>query len=102
MNWKFLFFISLFDFCFRFYRVLDWTDEDLIAQCIAFFLAGFAGLSIQFCFLCHELALNLDIQERLYSEVVETQEQLNGKPLTFEALQQMKYLDMVISEVLRK
>lgn len=33
---------------------------------------------------------------------METKEKLNGKRLTFEALQKMKYLDMVVSEVLRK
>lgn len=65
-------------------------------------MAGFAGLSAQFCFLCHELSLNPDIQERLYEQIAETHEQLNGKQLTYEALQKMKYLDMVISEVLRK
>lgn len=54
------------------------------------------------CFLCHELALNLNIQERLYEEIQETNEGLDGKPVTFEALQKMKYLDMVVSETLRK
>lgn len=46
--------------------------------------------------------MNTDIQDRLYEEILETNEQLNGKQLTFEALQKMKYMDMVVSEVLRK
>lgn len=54
------------------------------------------------CFLLHEIAINLDIQERLHDEIVETNEKLDGKPVTFEALQKMKYLDMVVSETLRK
>lgn len=81
---------------------LDWTDEDLVAQCVIFFLAGFTGVSTTFAFLCYELGLNPDIQERLHEEILETKEQLNGKQLTFEALQRMKYMDMVVSEVLRK
>lgn len=81
---------------------LDWTDDDLVAQCILFFLAGFSGLSTTLCFLCHELAVNPDVQERLHDEIQETNEKLNGKPVTFESLQKMKYVDMVVSETLRK
>lgn len=73
-----------------------------MAQCILFFLAGFTGLSTTLCFLYHELAVNLDIQERLHEEIHETNEKLNGKPVTFESLQKMSYLDMVVSETLRK
>lgn len=69
---------------------------------MVFFLAGFAGLATQFCFMVHELAVNPDIQEHLYQEVTETHEQLNGKQVTYEALQKMKYLDAVICETLRK
>lgn len=81
---------------------LDWTDDDLVAQCILFFLAGFTGVATSFCFSCYELSLDSEVQERLYEEIIETNEQLNGKTLTFEALQKMKYMDMVVSEVLRK
>lgn len=82
--------------------MIDWTEEDLVAQCLIFFLAGFTGVSTTFCFLCHELSVNAEIQDRLHEEILETKDQLNGKPLTFEALQRMKYMDMVVSEVLRK
>lgn len=52
--------------------------------------------------MCHELAVNSDIQDRLYEEILETKKKLNGNRLTFEALQRMKYLDCVVSETLRK
>ena len=52
--------------------------------------------------MSYELAVNPDVQERLYEEVKEVKEELNGKPLTYEVLQKMKYLDMVVSESLRK
>jgi len=54
------------------------------------------------CFIVHELAVNPDVQDRLYKEVKEVKEELNGKPLTYEILQKMNYLDMVVSETLRK
>ncbi|XP_031640423.1 cytochrome P450 9e2-like [Contarinia nasturtii] len=83
-------------------KLKNWTDDDLVAQGIVFFLAGFTGVSTTLNFLCYELSLNLEIQQRLYEEILETKDQLNGKPLTFEALQKMQYMDMCISEVLRK
>lgn len=73
----------------------------MVAQCVVFFLAGFTGVSSTFCFLIHELAANPRIQDRLYEEIVETKNQLNGNELIFEALQKMKYMDMVVSETLR-
>lgn len=85
-----------------FFVVLDWTEDDLVAQCIIFFLAGFTGIAMTLCFLFHELAVNMDIQKRLHAEIVEINEELNGEPVTFEALQKMKYLDMTICETLRK
>lgn len=46
--------------------------------------------------------MNQEVQQRLYEEIVETKEQNSGETLSFETLQRMKYLDMVVSEILRK
>lgn len=78
-----------------------WTDDELVAQCFLFFLAGFDTSSTLLSFLSHELTANPDIQRRLYEEVQETHKSLDGKRLTYDALQKMKYMDMVISETLR-
>lgn len=43
---------------------------------------------------------NPDIQERLYEEIVEVLAKHDGK-FTFDALQEMEYLDMVIYETMR-
>lgn len=83
-------------------KLKDLSEDDFVAQCLIFFLAGFTGVSTTMCFLCHELALNPDIQDRLRSEIDETHESLDGERVTYEALQKMFYLDQVISEVLRK
>ncbi|XP_062558863.1 probable cytochrome P450 9f2 [Armigeres subalbatus] len=79
-----------------------WKEKELIAQCFIFFLAGFDTLSTGLTFLTYELAINPEIQQRLYEEIMETESNLEGKPLTYEVLQKMKYMDMVVSESLRK
>lgn len=67
-----------------------------------FFLAGFNAVTGGVGFLVHELACNPDIQKRLHTEVTETLQELKGEPLSYEAMQKMKYLDMVVSETLRR
>lgn len=78
-----------------------WTDDELVAQCFLFFLAGFDTSSTLLSFLTHELTVNPGIQQKLYEEVQETYKSLNGKRLTYDALQKMKYMDACISETLR-
>lgn len=73
-----------------------------MAQCITFFLAGFNGLSLSPSFLVHELVVNPDIQNRLFEEIQEAHRHLNGAQLTYDVLQDLKYLDQVLSESLRR
>lgn len=42
------------------------------------------------------------MQQKLFEEITEVESRLNGKKITYDQLQKMKYLDMVISESLRK
>lgn len=87
---------------FNFILVSDWHDDDLVAQCLGFFFGGFDTNSTLLCFMSHELACNPIIQERLYNEIMETESLLDGNQLNYEALHKMKYLDMAITESLRK
>lgn len=64
-------------------------------------MAGFDTSSTLLSFLSHELTVNPDIQQKLYEEVRQTYESLNGNRLTYDALQKMKYMDACISETLR-
>lgn len=77
-----------------------WSDIDLIAQAVLFFVAGFDTISTAMSFALHELALHPEVQERLVEEIRE-QNTKNGGKLNFTSIQNMNYLDMVTSEVLR-
>ncbi|XP_067005237.2 probable cytochrome P450 6a13 [Anabrus simplex] len=77
------------------------TDNLLAAQAFVFFLAGFETSSTAMSFALYELALHPEIQSRLREEVDAVLKENEGN-LTYDALQQMQYLDQVISETLRK
>lgn len=79
----------------------NWTDNELMAQAFIFFLAGFDTVATAGSFIAYELALNPDCQEKLREEIGQAVKKLNGKPLTYEMLQSMKYIDQVITEGLR-
>lgn len=84
-----------------FFFSIEWDDDDLASQCILFFLAGFNGVAMFLCFVTHALAIHPDVQVRLHQEIQDVEKTLNGKPVTYDIIQRMKYLDMVISETLR-
>ncbi|KAL1509575.1 hypothetical protein ABEB36_004287 [Hypothenemus hampei] len=77
------------------------TNDDIASQALIFFFAGFDTVSTALCYSAHELAVNKDIQDRLREEIRET-DKLNDGKLTYDALLNMKYMDMVFSEILRK
>lgn len=79
-----------------------WTDDELVAQCFLFFVAGFETSSTVLSFGAYELVANPDVQQKLYEEILDTNESLNGKRISYDALQKMTYLDQFICEALRK
>ncbi|EDW32912.1 GL10233 [Drosophila persimilis] len=79
----------------------EFNDEDLLAQCLLFFSAGFDTVATCLSFTSHELLMNPEAQDKLYEEIMATEEQLGGKPLDYDTLMGMKYMDCVVSESLR-
>jgi cytochrome P450 family 6 len=75
-------------------------DVKMAAQAVVFFSAGNDTTSITLTFALYELALNQDMQDRLRQELKENCDD-NGD-FTYEVLQKMKYLDMVLKETHRK
>lgn len=78
-------------------HTMVWTDDDFVAQCLIFFMAGFETSSTTMTFMAYELALNQDIQDTLIKQIDELLENLKGKPPTYEDIHKLKYLDMVLS-----
>lgn len=79
-----------------------WTDNELVAQCLIFFLAGFETSSLALSLAAYELVSNPDIQQKLYEEIKTVNDEIGGKRISYDSLQKMKYLDQVVSETLRK
>ncbi|KAK5649518.1 hypothetical protein RI129_000547 [Pyrocoelia pectoralis] len=76
------------------------SDEDITAQALIFFLAGFDTVASAMTFLIYELAINQDIQKKLYGEICTTCEEHAGK-INYDIVTSMTYLDSVLSESLR-
>jgi cytochrome P450 len=72
----------------------------MTAQVVLFFLAGFDTASTLLCFAAHLLAMHPDIQSQLQDEIDETLKEGEGN-LTYEAVHSMKYLDMVVSGMVK-
>ncbi|CAL1289566.1 unnamed protein product [Larinioides sclopetarius] len=76
------------------------TLDELVGQCVIFFLAGYDTTASTLSYVSYLLALHPEIQTKLYVELREILQSTKGE-LTYEALQEMKYLDNVISESMR-
>lgn len=72
------------------------SDEDIASQCFIFFFAGLDTIPALLNCAITELAIDPDIQSRLFVEIHTLMQETNGKP-TYEKVMEMKYLDMILS-----
>ncbi|KAJ3665307.1 hypothetical protein Zmor_000807 [Zophobas morio] len=77
------------------------SNEDITAQALVFFLGGYDTISSTTSFVGYELAINPQIQQKLRQEISKTHKTY-GDNITYEQLLDIKYLDMVVAETLRK
>nr|CAD7462466.1 unnamed protein product [Timema tahoe] len=81
--------------------VSELEGDDFVAQAFVFLAAGFETSSTTTTYALYELALDLDIQNKLRHEIITVLEKHDRK-VTYDAMMEMNYLDMVVSETLRK
>ncbi|CAG2172142.1 unnamed protein product [Oppiella nova] len=75
------------------------TEDEILAQCLTFFTAGYGMTALTLSHCTYELALNPGLQDRLYEE---TKEAFNEKgEMDYEVLSRLPFLDALISETLR-
>ncbi|XP_025190556.1 probable cytochrome P450 6a14 [Melanaphis sacchari] len=77
------------------------TEELIAAQVFVFFLAGFETSSTTLSFCLHEMAVNQDIQNKVYEEIIKTADKY-GLPFSYEAISSMNYLEQCLKETMRK
>lgn len=77
------------------------TLEEMTAQAVLFFAAGFETTASAMSFCLYEISLNPGIQAKMRKEIDETLNKYNGKP-SYKALEDMSYVEAVINETLRR
>ncbi|XP_055984291.1 LOW QUALITY PROTEIN: cytochrome P450 3A19-like [Sorex fumeus] len=75
------------------------TDLELLAQSIIFIFSGYENTRSTLSFLVYCLASYPDVQQKLQQEIDATFP--SKEPPAFDTLEQMEYLDMLVSETLR-
>ncbi|KAI7693639.1 hypothetical protein SSS_06904 [Sarcoptes scabiei] len=76
------------------------SEEEIVAQSMIFFLAGYETTATTLAHCFYELAMNQDVQQKLYNEIKSVLD--DGKPLNYSNVMTLPYLDAVLSETLRK
>ena len=70
--------------------------DDFVGQAAKFLAAGFETSGSTMSCALYDLALQPEIQERLRAEIMQVLNKHNGQ-LTYDGIQEMAYLDMVVS-----
>lgn len=53
-------------------------------------------------FMVHELTVNPLVQEKLFNEIKAMEDDLDGKAISYDQIQGLKYMDQVLCETMRK
>ena len=76
------------------------SDAEVLAQSVIFLIAGYETSSNTLGFVSYFLATNPDVQEKLQEEIDSVWADESKMP-SYETVNELPYLDMVISETLR-
>lgn len=78
------------------------SENEIVSNCIFFLNAGFETTASTLGHCLFELAVNQDVEEKLYEEVRSKFDERNEEDIYEKILSQMSYLEAVIKETLRK
>lgn len=81
-------------------NIKNLSEEEALAQCVGFFLAGQDTTSSTISFAAYLLALNPGVQQRLRAEVDECFRKQGNTP-SYDEISKLPYLDCVLNETLR-
>ena len=76
------------------------SDTEVIAQSFVFLAAGYETSSATLSLTCYHIATHPDVQDKLQQEIDSAWSDEDQMP-TYETVNELQYLDMVISETLR-
>jgi cytochrome P450 len=79
--------------------VSEIDGDDFVGQAFQFLVAGFETSGSPTSFALYELALHPEIQNRLRAEIMQVMNKHNGQ-VTYDGIQEIPYLDMVVSGLL--
>ncbi|UJR23770.1 hypothetical protein I4U23_026746 [Adineta vaga] len=74
------------------------NDKEILGQAMIFLLAGYETTSVLMSFFFYIMAIEPEIQEKVYNEI---EQEIGDNDITYENISQLHYLDMVVSETLR-
>ncbi|XP_039629836.1 cytochrome P450 3A30-like [Polypterus senegalus] len=75
------------------------TDHEILSQSMIFMFAGYETTSTTLSFMSLNLATHPDVMKKVQEEIDKFLP--NKAPLTYDALMEMEYLDMMVNESLR-
>lgn len=78
--------------------VLEFEGDNLLAQAVSFYVAGFEASSTAIAFTLFELAQHEECQKRLYVEICK---HITDDELTVENISELEFLDRIVNESLR-
>lgn len=76
------------------------SELEVIAQSMIFMFAGYETTSNTLAMTCYHLITNPQVQEKLQKEIDDVWSDLDQQP-SYDIVQSLPYLDMVINETLR-
>lgn len=78
----------------KFSFITGLNEQEVIGHSLSFLIEGFETSSSLLTFALYEIARNPDVQSNLYNEITQV---LGDGDITFDAIQEMKYLECVMN-----